>query len=154
MFSLYTPYSSPFHQPLSLLISLITFSLIPTLAPGPSNVIARRVVDELLEFSGESSVSKALTFFNAQQIVEHHRFANRMRDEVEISETLIGQLNALIAELEGMEDQGELFDTLMSLREDRRNENAKMLALNELIAQVMKEIEDKEAQVDAANDSG
>ncbi|GJY16902.1 hypothetical protein Tco_0387324 [Tanacetum coccineum] len=123
-------------------------------APGPSNVIARRVVDELLEFSGESSVSKALTFFNAQQIVEHRRFANRMCDEVEISETLIGQLNALIAELERMEDQGKLFDTLMSLREDRRNENAKMLALNELIAQVMKEIEDKEAQVDAANDSG
>ncbi|GKA76556.1 hypothetical protein Tco_0783017 [Tanacetum coccineum] len=123
-------------------------------APGPSNVIARRVVDELLEFSGASSVSNALTFFNAQQIVEFRRFANRMRNEVLISETLIGQLNALIAELEGMEDQGELFDTLMSLREDRRNENAKMLALNELIAQVMKEIEDKEAQVDAANDSG
>ncbi|GKF02281.1 lysine-specific demethylase JMJ25-like protein, partial [Tanacetum coccineum] len=39
--------------------------------------------------------------------------------------TLIGQLNALIAELEAMEDQGELFDTLMSLRDDRRNENVK-----------------------------
>ncbi|GJW14974.1 hypothetical protein Tco_0019107 [Tanacetum coccineum] len=123
-------------------------------APGPSNVIARRVVDELLEFSGASSVSNALTFFNAQQIVKFCLFANRMRDEVLISETLIGQLNALIAELEGMEDQGELFDTLMSLREDRRNEDAKRLALNELIAQVMKEIEDKEAQVDAANNSG
>nr|GEX74751.1 ATP-dependent DNA helicase PIF1 [Tanacetum cinerariifolium] len=72
-------------------------------APGPSNVIARRVVDELLEF-------------------------------MEISETLIGQLSALIAELEGMKDQGKLFDTLMSLREDKRNENAKLLGLNELIA--------------------
>ncbi|GJW42850.1 hypothetical protein Tco_0071649 [Tanacetum coccineum] len=92
-------------------------------APGPSNVIARCVVDELLEFSGETSVLNALTFFNAQQIVKCRCF-------------------------------GELFDTLMPLREDRRNKNAKLLGLNELIAQVMKEIEDKEAQVDAANNSG
>nr|GEX74752.1 hypothetical protein [Tanacetum cinerariifolium] len=77
-----------------------------------------------------------------------------MRDEVEISETLIGQLIALIAELEGMNDQGKLFDTLMSLREDRRNENAKLLGLNELIAQALKEIKAKEAHVDALNNFG
>ncbi|GJZ62275.1 hypothetical protein Tco_0618412 [Tanacetum coccineum] len=123
-------------------------------APGPSNVIARRVVDELLEFNGETSVLNALTFFNAKQTVECCRFVNRMGDEVEISETLIGQLNALIAELKGMEDQGELFDTSMSLREDRRNENDKMLGLNELIAQALKDIEVKEAHVDAANNYG
>ncbi|GKF84454.1 hypothetical protein Tco_0249352 [Tanacetum coccineum] len=73
-------------------------------APGPSNVIARRIVDDLLEFSGETSVSNALSFFNAQQIDE-----------------------------EAMEDSGELFDTLMSLKEDRRNENDKLLGLNDLI---------------------
>ncbi|GKE30339.1 hypothetical protein Tco_1445723 [Tanacetum coccineum] len=123
-------------------------------APGPSNVIARRVVDELLEFNDETSVSNALTFFNAKQTVECRRFVNRMGDEVEISETLIGQLNALIAELEGMKDQGELFDTLMPLREDRRNKNAKLLGLNELIAQALKDIKAKEAHVDAANNYG
>ncbi|GJT99814.1 hypothetical protein Tco_1110153 [Tanacetum coccineum] len=94
-------------------------------APGPSNVITRRVVDDLLEFNGETSVSNALSFFNAQQIDE-----------------------------EAIEDQGELFDTLMSLREDRHNENDKLLGLNDLITQALKEIQTKEAHVDAANNSG
>nr|GEU82712.1 integrase, catalytic region, zinc finger, CCHC-type, peptidase aspartic, catalytic [Tanacetum cinerariifolium] len=39
-------------------------------------------------------------------------------------------------------------------REDRRNENAKLLGLNELVALVSKEIEAKEAHVDATNNSG
>ncbi|GJZ52140.1 hypothetical protein Tco_0606655 [Tanacetum coccineum] len=78
-------------------------------APGPSHVIARRVVDDLMEFS------------------------------VQTYRTLIGQLNALIVELEAIEDQGEVFDTLMSLREDRRNENDKLLGLNDLIAHALKE---------------
>ncbi|GJS23491.1 hypothetical protein Tco_0452123 [Tanacetum coccineum] len=123
-------------------------------APGPSNVIARRVVDDLMEFSGETPVSKALIFFNAQQSAEGLHFVNRMRDEVQTCRTLIGQLNALIAKLEAMEDQGELFDTLMPLKEDMRNENDKLLGLNDLIAQALKEIEAKEAHVDAANNSG
>ncbi|GJS23699.1 hypothetical protein Tco_0452331 [Tanacetum coccineum] len=77
-----------------------------------------------------------------------------MRDEVQTCRTLIGQLNALIAKLEAMEDQGEVFDTLISLREDRCNENDKLLGLNDLIAQALKETEAKEAHVDAANNSG
>nr|GEU73400.1 DNA helicase [Tanacetum cinerariifolium] len=121
-------------------------------APGPSNVIARRVVDELFEFNGETSVSNALTFFNAQQIVECRCFINRMRDEVEISETLIGQLNALIAKLE-WRIKGNCLILRCILGEDRCNENAKLLGLNDLIAQALKEIEAKEARVDAANNS-
>ncbi|GKB13860.1 hypothetical protein Tco_0847783 [Tanacetum coccineum] len=123
-------------------------------APGLSNVIAKRVVDDLLEFSGETSVSNALSFFNAQQIAVGRHFVNRIRDEVQTCRTLIGQLNVLIAELEAMEDQGELFDTLMSLTDDRRNENDKVLGLNDLIAKALKEIQAKEAHVDAANNSG
>ncbi|GKB96865.1 hypothetical protein Tco_0983002 [Tanacetum coccineum] len=95
-------------------------------APGPSNVIAKRVVDDLLEFSGETSVSNALSFFNAQQIVEGRRFVNQMRDEVQTCRTLIGQLNALTAELEAIEDRG---------------------------GSALKEIQAKEAHVDATNNS-
>ncbi|GKC21793.1 hypothetical protein Tco_1023943 [Tanacetum coccineum] len=113
-------------------------------APGLSNVIARRVVDDLMEFSSKTFVSKALSFFNAQQIAEGHHFVNRMRNEVQTCRTLIGQLNALI----------EVFDTLMSLREDMRNKNDKLLGLNDLIAQALKEIEANEAHMDAANNSG
>ncbi|GJY59443.1 hypothetical protein Tco_0459335 [Tanacetum coccineum] len=123
-------------------------------ALSPSNVIARRVVDDLLEFNGKTSVSNALSFFNAQQIIEGRRFVNWMHDEVQTSRTLLGQMNALIAELEAIEDQREVFDSLMSLREDRRNENDKLLGLNDLITQALKEIQAKEAYVDAANNSG
>nr|GEU40151.1 hypothetical protein [Tanacetum cinerariifolium] len=55
---------------------------------------------------------------------------------------------------EAMEDQGEVFDSLLSLREDNRNENDKLLGLNDLIAQALNEIQAKEAHVDATNNSG
>ncbi|GKG64831.1 hypothetical protein Tco_0665705, partial [Tanacetum coccineum] len=42
------------------------------------------------------------------------RFVNWMHDEVQTSRTLLGQMNALIAELEAIEDQREVFDSLMS----------------------------------------
>nr|GEW15445.1 molybdate transporter 1 [Tanacetum cinerariifolium] len=129
-------------------------TLISSTSPGPSNVIARRVVDDLLEFSDETSVLNALSFFNTQQIVEGRRFINLMHDEVQTCKTLIGQLNALITQLEAMEDQGKVFDSLMSFMEDRRNDNDKLLGLNDLIAQALKEIQAKEAHVDAANNSG
>ncbi|GKD69575.1 hypothetical protein Tco_1323665 [Tanacetum coccineum] len=119
----------------------------------PTNAVARRVVDDLMEFTGETSVTKYMRFFNAQQIVERRRFVNCMRDEVQTCRTLIGQLNALIAELEAMEDQGELFDTLMSLRDDRRNENDRLLGFNAKIAKALEEIEIKEAHVEAADNS-
>ncbi|GJV51541.1 hypothetical protein Tco_1447282 [Tanacetum coccineum] len=81
-------------------------------ALGPSNVVARRVVDDLLEFSGETSVSNVLSFFNANKLLN------------------------------------------VAILEDRRNENDKLLGLNDLIAQALKEIQAKKAHVDAANNSG
>ncbi|GKB81283.1 hypothetical protein Tco_0948178 [Tanacetum coccineum] len=68
-------------------------------APGGANQIARRVIDDLIEFSEETS------------------------------------LNALIAEMEALEDQGKLFDTLMDLRNDREATWIKLQGLNELITQ-------------------
>ncbi|GJX44685.1 hypothetical protein Tco_0261361 [Tanacetum coccineum] len=59
-------------------------------APGGANQIARRVIDDLIEFSEETS------------------------------------LNALIAEMEALEDQGKLFDTLMDLRNDREATRTKL----------------------------
>nr|GEX59211.1 hypothetical protein [Tanacetum cinerariifolium] len=70
-------------------------------APEPSNLVARRVIDDLVVFNGETDVPK----------------------------NLIAQLNAMIAEMEAMEDQKEVYDSLMCLREDKRGENK----LNDLI---------------------
>ncbi|GKD24901.1 hypothetical protein Tco_1231115 [Tanacetum coccineum] len=74
-----------------------------------------------------------------------------MRKEANTSRNLIGQLNALITEMEALEDQGEMFDTLMDLRDDKEAANTKLLGLNALITQAEEEIETKEAQIEAMN---
>ncbi|GJY01077.1 transposase, Ptta/En/Spm, transposase, Tnp1/En/Spm-like protein [Tanacetum coccineum] len=93
-------------------------------APGGANQIARRVIDDLIEFSGETSVD---------------------------AKNLVGQLNALITEKEALEDQGEIFDTLMDLKDDREVARTKLQGLNEIITQAEQEIEMKEAQTQAMN---
>ncbi|GJW02624.1 hypothetical protein Tco_1561480 [Tanacetum coccineum] len=98
-------------------------------APGGANQIARRVIDDLIEFSDETSADGYMSFFK----------------------NLVGQLNALIAEMEALEDQGKLFDTLMDLRDDREAAWIKLQGLNNLITQTEQEIETKEAQIQAMN---
>ncbi|GKB90080.1 hypothetical protein Tco_0962352 [Tanacetum coccineum] len=91
-------------------------------AHGVSNVVARRVIDDLIDFSGETAVPKYMIFFIIQQITEGRRFINRMRDEAQTTRSCIAQLNVVIAEMEAMEDQEEVYDSLMSLRDARRGE--------------------------------
>ncbi|GJZ73744.1 hypothetical protein Tco_0637890 [Tanacetum coccineum] len=51
-----------------------------------------------------------------------------------------------------LEDQGEVFDTLMGLRDDRHVENTKLIGLSDLITQAKEEIKMKEAQVELMDD--
>ncbi|GKA14245.1 transposase, Ptta/En/Spm, transposase, Tnp1/En/Spm-like protein [Tanacetum coccineum] len=120
-------------------------------APGGANQIARRVLDDLIEFSGENSIDGYMSFFKSQ-IAERRGFINRMREEPNTAKNLVGQLNALIAEMEALEDQGEIFDTLMDLRDDREAARTKLQGLNGLITKAEQEIETKEAQVQAMNE--
>nr|GEX48212.1 hypothetical protein [Tanacetum cinerariifolium] len=113
-------------------------------ASGPSNQVARRVIDDLVDFSGETAVPKYMNFFAAQQIAKGRRFVNRVCDEAQTSRNLLTQLNALIAEMEAFEDQDEVYDNLMCLREDKHGENNKLIGLNDLITQAEEEIESKE----------
>ncbi|GJV62239.1 hypothetical protein Tco_1468339 [Tanacetum coccineum] len=117
----------------------ITLALVPSVTPLK------------LGSSGMTSVDGYMSFFKAQQIAEIRGFINRMREEANTSRNLIGQLNALIAEMEALEDQGEMFDTLMDLRDDREAANTKLQGLNALIAQAEEEIKTKEAQIEAMN---
>nr|GEY78162.1 hypothetical protein [Tanacetum cinerariifolium] len=64
--------------------------------------------------------------FIEQQITDHHRFIARMRDEIRTSTNLISQLNALITKLEASGDYEEVFDLVMELRDDRRDEEDKL----------------------------
>nr|GEW42263.1 putative reverse transcriptase domain-containing protein [Tanacetum cinerariifolium] len=70
--------------------------------PVKGNVIARRVIDDLVDCSDETSV-----------------------DEAQTSRNMVGQLTVLIGEMEAFDDQGEVFDTLMGLRDDMRVKEAK-----------------------------
>ncbi|GKE16109.1 hypothetical protein Tco_1423686 [Tanacetum coccineum] len=119
--------------------------------PVQGNEIARRVVDDLIEFNGQRSVDGYMNFFKAQQISELRRFVNRMREEVQTCRNQTAHLNALIAEMEAFDDPGEVFDTLMGLRDDVRVEDAELMGLNDLIAQAKEESEMKEAQLEVAN---
>ncbi|GKE69419.1 hypothetical protein Tco_1527491 [Tanacetum coccineum] len=58
---------------------------------GPSNLVARRAIDDLADFSGETAVLK----------------------------NYIAQLNAMIAEMEAIKDQEEVYDSLICLKDDR-----------------------------------
>nr|GEY92022.1 hypothetical protein [Tanacetum cinerariifolium] len=68
-----------------------------------------------------------------------------MRKKAQASRNLIAQLNGLIAEMEALEDQEEMFDTLIGLRDDRRVENTKLEGLTD---QAEEGIEMKEAKME------
>ncbi|GJV33649.1 hypothetical protein Tco_1394049 [Tanacetum coccineum] len=50
---------------------------------GPANAIARRAIDEISEFSGETETPKYMKVFISQEIVETRRFirVNRIRED-------------------------------------------------------------------------
>nr|GEZ04239.1 hypothetical protein [Tanacetum cinerariifolium] len=104
--------------------------------PVAGNQIVRRVFDDLVDFSRETSVARCMKFFFEKQISDLHRFINRMREELQTS-----------AELEAFPDPGEIFDTLMYLRDDVHDEQARVDDLNDCITRAQEQIEIKEEHV-------
>nr|GEV79599.1 hypothetical protein [Tanacetum cinerariifolium] len=104
--------------------------------PVAGNQIAMRVFDDLVDFSGETSVARCMKFFFKQQISDLLRFINRMREELRTS-----------TELEAFLDPGEVFDILMCLRDDVRDEQARVDDLNDCIARAQEQIEIKKEHV-------
>ncbi|GJZ43484.1 hypothetical protein Tco_0590739, partial [Tanacetum coccineum] len=108
--------------------------------PGPQNIVARRVTDDLIAFSGETTVPKYMIFFLVQNIVESCHFVNRMRDEVETVRGCIGQLTAIVVELQAMEDQDKVHDSLLAAKDAKHGEESKLSTLNEVIAKALANI--------------
>ncbi|GJR46869.1 aminotransferase-like mobile domain-containing protein [Tanacetum coccineum] len=81
------------------------------------------------------------------KIAETRRFINHMRDEAASARNYISQLTALSTELEAMGDQEDVFDSLMCLRDDQRDENSRLMALNDVIAKAEEKISTKEAHL-------
>ncbi|GJX34614.1 hypothetical protein Tco_0246171 [Tanacetum coccineum] len=121
---------------------------------GRNNIVSRRVIDDPIDISGERSPPKYLKIFIEQQITDHRRFIARMRDEIRTSMNLISQLNALIAELEASGDYEEVFDLVMELRDDRRDEQDKVADFNRLIDVAEEKIHGKEIDLEMLEAEG
>nr|GEV62860.1 hypothetical protein [Tanacetum cinerariifolium] len=113
--------------------------------PVAGNQIARRVFDDLVDFSGETSVARCMKFFFEQKISDLRRFVNRACEELQTSTNLLGRLTVLIAELKAF--PGEVFETLMCLRDDVRDEQVRVDDLNDCIARALEHIEIKKEHV-------
>ncbi|GJT29441.1 hypothetical protein Tco_0909716 [Tanacetum coccineum] len=87
---------------------------------GPTNMIARRVTVDLIYFSGENAPPRFMKFFLVQKIAESCKFVNRMRDEA----TTARDCDA------------------------KRGEQAKLVALNDVIAEALGEIDTLENNVE------
>lgn len=118
-------------------------------APSRPNQVVRRVIDDLVEFSGETSVDGYMSFFKGKQISSLRGFINRMREEVTTLKNEIGQFNALIAVLEGLGEGEDLFDTLHDLKHDKEKVRAKLQSLIDLIVDAEEEVHTKEEQIEA-----
>ncbi|GKD33932.1 hypothetical protein Tco_1249441 [Tanacetum coccineum] len=121
---------------------------------GRNNIVARKVIDDLIDISGERSSPKYLKIFIEQKINDHRRFIARMRDEIRTSTNLIIQLNALIAELEASGDYEEVLDLVMELQDDRRDEQDKVADFNRLIVVAEEKIHGKEIDLEMLEAEG
>nr|GFA26055.1 hypothetical protein [Tanacetum cinerariifolium] len=129
-------------------------NLLLVAAPGPSNQVERRVVDDLVNFNGETSMPKVMKFFFGQQIEDMRGFVTHIRKEAHTSRNCIAQLTALVHEIEAIDDEENMFDTLICLRDDTWDENNKLMELNRFIAQVEERIAIKEEHVRVMEASG
>ncbi|GKD88180.1 hypothetical protein Tco_1363687 [Tanacetum coccineum] len=101
-------------------------------ALGPSNQVARRAIDELMEFSGETQVPKYIKFFIEQQIAETRRFINVMHDQAQSSRNRLARLNAMISKMEAINDPEESYDALFCLKDDKRDEYNTLMDINDV----------------------
>ncbi|GJW78258.1 hypothetical protein Tco_0139940 [Tanacetum coccineum] len=114
----------------------------------PANMIARRVTDDLISFSGETTPPRFMKFFLVQKVAESHRFVNRMRGKATTARECVAQMTTLIVELQAMDDQEDVHDSLLAAKDAKRGDEAKLVALNDVIAEALDEIDTLENNVE------
>ncbi|GKD86066.1 retrovirus-related pol polyprotein from transposon TNT 1-94 [Tanacetum coccineum] len=102
-------------------------------------------VDDLIELSGKTDPNEYLKLFVTQQIADRRGFIARMGPEVNITRNELG--NALIAGLEALTDVGEVWDTIMCLRDEQRKAEAKLADLQHWLTNAEEEIVEKQKQL-------
>nr|GEV81395.1 hypothetical protein [Tanacetum cinerariifolium] len=89
------------------------------MAFGSSNVVVRRAIDEISKCCGETETPKYIKFFIFQEITKCRNLIKVLRDEVDITKSALGQMNAMIAEMEAMNDPFEYADSLGCLKDSK-----------------------------------
>ncbi|GJU39470.1 hypothetical protein Tco_1192427 [Tanacetum coccineum] len=112
-------------------------------ASGSSNVVARHAIDEISECSGETETPKYMKPFILQEIYESRRLIRVLRDEVDVAKTALGQVNAMIVEMEAMNDPFKYADSLGCLRDSKM-----IIGLNQRIEDTEGEIKTFEGHLD------
>nr|GFA92642.1 reverse transcriptase domain-containing protein [Tanacetum cinerariifolium] len=67
-----------------------------------------------------------------------------MRDEAKTVRGFITQLTVVIAELQAMEDQDEVHDSLLAAKDAKRGEESKLTAVNDVITEALDDIDTQE----------
>ena len=119
-------------------------------APNGPNQLARRVIDDLIAFSGETEVDGYMRFFKQQQISNLCGYINRMREEATTARNEIAQLTAIIDEMVALGAE-EHYDHLIDLRADREATRRKLEGLVALIREAEEQVEIKEQEVEQLN---
>ncbi|GKC75226.1 hypothetical protein Tco_1126000 [Tanacetum coccineum] len=115
-------------------------------------MIARRVTDDLIAFSGETAPRRYMKYFLTQKLAESRHFVNRMHDEADTLRDCVAQMIAVIGEHQAMSDQDEVHDSLSAAKDAKRSEESKLVALNDVIAEALANIETQETNVEILDD--
>ncbi|GJW71239.1 hypothetical protein Tco_0128156 [Tanacetum coccineum] len=118
------------------------------MASGSSNVVARRAIDEISECCSETKTPKYMKFFIFQEISECKHLIRVLRDEVDVAKSAFGQVNAMIAEMEAMDDPFVYADSLGCLKDSKRILGWKIMGLNQRIEDTEGEITTFEGHLD------
>ncbi|GJU80085.1 hypothetical protein Tco_1282450 [Tanacetum coccineum] len=82
-----------------------------------------------------------------KKIAEIRGYVSRQRAEAQTARNNLGQLRAMLAELEAMNDNGETKDPKLCLRADIHEEESRLEELEDVIAAAEDRIQSKEAHV-------
>nr|GEW17487.1 reverse transcriptase domain-containing protein [Tanacetum cinerariifolium] len=91
-----------------------------------------------------------------KKLAESRRFVNRMHEDAETIKECLSQITTIIAKLQAMPNQDEVHDRLLAAKDAMHSEQSKLVALNDVIAEALEEIETLETAMeilDGENDS-
>ncbi|GJX51565.1 hypothetical protein Tco_0278410 [Tanacetum coccineum] len=107
-----------------------------------------RALTELMQSSGETKIPDFMKLFINQHIAEENLFIKFLRDQADDVRSRLTKMNIMKHEMEAVEDQDAIFDSLDYLRETNKMENDVLVALTQLLELVKDEIREKETHVD------